>query len=153
MDKLFRQVKTSERIPTDYKRYETSIGNVHFLDFSRLKIEWWLEELEPPKIDNALEQRQEVYKKAGEKWGQYSQMEMAIEEALEFALAVRKQIRKSDDNTFAHMVEEFADLEIMMEQVEQMHSDSGFRDMVNAQKVFKIDRLLNILKGETNADH
>jgi len=147
MDKLFRQVKTSERIPTDYKRYETSIGNVHFLDFSRLKIEWWLEELEPPKIDNALEQRQEVYKKAGEKWGQYSQMEMAIEEALEFALAVRKQIRKSDDNTFAHMVEEFADLEIMMEQVEQMHSDSGFRDMVNAQKEFKIDRLLKILKG------
>ncbi len=147
MDKLFRQVNTSERIPTDYKRYETSIGNVHFLDFSRLKIEWWLEELEPPKIDNALEQRQEVYKKAGEKWGQYSQMEMAIEEALEFALAVRKQIRKSDDNTFAHMVEEFADLEIMMEQVEQMHSDSGFRDMVNAQKEFKIDRLLKILKG------
>ena len=147
MDKLFRQVNTSERIPTDYKRYETSIGNVHFLDFSRLKIEWWLEELEPPKIDNALEQRQEVYKKAGEKWGQYAQMEMAIEEALEFALAVRKQIRKSDDNTFAHMVEEFADLEIMMEQVEQMHSDSGFRDMVNAQKEFKIDRLLKILKG------
>jgi len=75
-------------------------------------------------------------------------MEMAIEEALEFALAVRKQIRKSDNNTFSHMVEEFADLEIMMEQVEQMHSDSGFRDMVNAQKVFKIDRLLKRLKGE-----
>lgn len=48
MDKLFRQVNTSDRIPTEYQRYDTNIGNVHFLAFFRQKIEWWLEPVELP---------------------------------------------------------------------------------------------------------
>ncbi|MGJ1516508.1 hypothetical protein ACR79N_16075 [Sphingobacterium siyangense] len=57
MDKLFRQVKTSERMPTEYKRYETNIGNVHFLAFFRHNIDWWLEKVELPSeedINNSL---------------------------------------------------------------------------------------------------
>lgn len=88
-----------------------------------------------------LEQRNEVYQQAIDTWGAQAQMEMANEEATEFALAVRKQIRKNNDQTFTNLVEEFADIEIMLEQVELMHSHLGFRDMVNAQKEYKVKRL------------
>ncbi len=88
-----------------------------------------------------LEKRKEVYQQAVDTWGSKAQMEMANEEATEFALAVRKQIRKNNDQSFANLVEEFADIEIMLEQVELMHSHLGFRDMVNGQKEFKVNRL------------
>jgi|GEM_PF-1170886 len=88
-----------------------------------------------------LKQRNEIYQQAVDKWGAQAQMEMANEEATEFALAVRKQLRKNNDQSFANLVEEFADIEIMLEQVELMHSHLGFRDMINAQKEYKIKRL------------
>lgn len=99
--------------------------------------------------DFTLEQRHEVYKRAVAKWGEASQMEMANEEGLEFALAVRKQLRKNNDKTFANLVEEFADLEIMMEQVELIHGGQDFRAMVNAQKQFKINRLIDRINKDS----
>ena len=96
-----------------------------------------------------LEQRNEIYQQAVDTWGTQAQMEMANEEATEFALAVRKQIRKNNDQTFTNLVEEFADIEIMLEQVELMHAHLGFRDMVNSQKEFKINRLKKRLDEKT----
>lgn len=96
-----------------------------------------------------LEQRNEIYQQAVDTWGAQAQMEMANEEALEFALSIRKQLRKNNDQSFANLVEEFADIEIMLEQVELMHSHLGFRDMVNSQKEFKINRLKKRLDEKT----
>ena len=89
-----------------------------------------------------LKIREEAYKKAIHKWGAKAQLEMAQEEATELALAVRKHIRKNDDVSFSNLVEEIADVEIMIEQIVMMHNDFGFRQMVDAQKAFKISRLL-----------
>ena len=89
-----------------------------------------------------LKIREDAYKMAIEKWGEKAQLEMAQEEATELALAVRKHIRKNDEASFSNLVEEIADVEIMIEQIVMMHSDFGFRQMVDAQKAFKISRLL-----------
>lgn len=99
--------------------------------------------------DGTIDLRYDVYKRAVAKWGEASQMEMANEEALEFALAVRKQLRKNDNKTFANLVEEFADLEIMMEQVELMHGGQDFRAMVNTQKQYKIYRLIERIEKDS----
>jgi len=92
-----------------------------------------------------LEQREKVYKRAIEKWGEKAQLEMAQEEATELALAIRKQIRKNDEASFSNLVEEIADVEIMIEQITLMHKYFGFRQMIDAQKAFKISRLLKRL--------
>jgi|TARA_Y100000310_G_C20704425_1_gene834158 NTP pyrophosphatase (non-canonical NTP hydrolase) len=89
-----------------------------------------------------LKIREDAYKMAIEKWGAKAQLEMAQEEATELALAVRKHIRKNDETSFSNLVEEIADVEIMIEQIVMMHNDFGFRQMVDAQKAFKISRLL-----------
>jgi phosphoribosyl-ATP pyrophosphohydrolase len=92
-----------------------------------------------------LEQREKVYKMALKKWGEKAQLEMAQEEATELALAVRKHIRKNDDSSFSNLVEEIADVEIMIEQIVMMHKYFKFREMVDSQKTFKINRLLKRL--------
>ena len=89
-----------------------------------------------------LKIREDAYKMAIEKWGEKAQLEMAQEEATELALAVRKHIRKNDESSFSNLVEEIADVEIMIEQIKLMHKDFGFQQMVDAQKAFKISRLL-----------
>lgn len=78
-----------------------------------------------------LTQRNEVYKKALDRWGQRAQLEMAQEEATELALAVRKYIRKDDDITFSQLVEEIADVEIMIEQIQMMYNEMNLRNIID----------------------
>lgn len=92
-----------------------------------------------------LEKRNEAYLKAIKKWGAKAQLEMAQEEATELALAIRKEIRKNNEASFSNLVEEVADMEIMIEQIHLMYKDLGFRQMVDSQKAFKINRLLKRL--------
>lgn len=80
-----------------------------------------------------------VYKKAIEKWGVTAQLEMAQEEATELALAVRKFIRKQDDQSFDDMANEIADVEIMIEQIKQMYPETV--NLIKEHKIFKIKRL------------
>jgi len=95
-----------------------------------------------------IEQRRQVYVLAQKQWGKKAQMEMAQEEATELALAIRKQIRKNDDITFANLVEEVADMEIMIEQIDLMHGES-FRQLVDFQKEFKVERLAQRVNKNT----
>jgi NTP pyrophosphatase (non-canonical NTP hydrolase) len=88
-----------------------------------------------------LELRHEVYKKALEKWGRKSQLEMAQEEATELALAVRKYIRKDDDDTYVEMISEIADVEIMIEQIKLMYKKSEIIKSIEVEKSFKVHRL------------
>ena len=92
-----------------------------------------------------LSEREKVYKMAIDKWGEKAQLEQAQEEATELALAVRKHIRNNNNESFNNLIEEIADVEIMIEQIKFMHNDFGFQDLVDAQKAFKINRLIGRL--------
>ena len=93
---------------------------------------------------NKLE-REELYLAAIDKWGLTSQLEMAQEEALELALALRKEIRINSKETYIDLIGEIADVEIMIEQLDFMF-DSNFRKKVEEQKTFKLNRLKERLK-------
>ena len=80
-----------------------------------------------------------------DKWGLTSQLEMAQEEALELALALRKEIRINSKETYIDLIGEIADVEIMIEQLDFMF-DSNFRKKVEEQKTFKLNRLKERLK-------
>lgn len=82
---------------------------------------------------------QEIYKKTIEKWGQTAQLEMAQEEAIELALAVRKFIRNGNDKTFDDLSNEMADVEIMTEQIKFMYPE--IEEKIQEHKKFKLDRL------------
>lgn len=89
------------------------------------------------------EERNTVYKTVVEKWGNTAQLEMAQEEATEMALAVRKFVRKQDDATFTHMIEEIADVENMIAQIEFMYPTANIRQMIEHQKDFKLNRVMD----------
>ena len=98
---------------------------------------------------NTLEKRQEVYNQALNKWGAKAQMEMALEEAIELALAIRKEIRKNNEQTLRDLAGEVADVKIMIEQIELMMKDSDFSKQVDQIMDFKIYRLRERLKADS----
>lgn len=93
------------------------------------------------------EKRNEIYELAIKKWGELAQLEMAQEEATELALAVRKHVRKNNEASLNHLAEEIADVEIMIEQITFMHNHLDFRKMIDLQKLFKLNRLINRIDG------
>lgn len=96
-----------------------------------------------------LELREEIYQKALKKWKERSQLEMAQEEAIEFALAIRKFIRKADDQTFSNLLEEIADVEIMIEQIKMMYRHTGIESSIEIEKIFKVNRLKDRLNNDS----
>lgn len=96
-----------------------------------------------------IEKRNEIYKLAIKTWGQRAQLEMAQEEATELALAVRKFTRNSDEKSFNNLIEEIADVEIMIEQISMMNNSIEFRELVEQQKNFKLNRLNNRLQHKS----
>lgn len=88
------------------------------------------------------EERTTVYKTVIEKWGIRAQLEMAQEEATEMALAVRKFIRKDDTESFNHLIEEIADVENMIAQIEFIYRDFNVRKMIEEKKDFKLNRVM-----------
>lgn len=84
-------------------------------------------------------QKQDLYKRTIEKWGQRAQLEMAQEEATELALAIRKLIRRNDSKRFIDLCGEIADVEIMIEQLKTMFP--GIQSDIDMQKDFKLNRL------------
>jgi hypothetical protein len=95
------------------------------------------------------EKRNEIYQLAIDTWGDRAQLEMAQEEATELALGIRKFIRNGDEKSFKNMVEEIADVEIMIEQISMMNNSVYFRYLVEQQKDFKLDRLEKRLENKS----
>ena len=93
--------------------------------------------------------RKIVYKTALKKWGIVAQLEMAQEEATELALAVRKHIRKDNTDSFNHMIEEIADVEIMIAQIETMFENFPVRELIEKQKDFKVKRLMERISNNS----
>ncbi|HLS36688.1 MAG TPA: hypothetical protein VK023_00320 [Sphingobacterium bovisgrunnientis] len=98
---------------------------------------------------NTLEKRQEVYIQAINKWGAKAQLEMALEESIELALAIRKELRKNDEKSLNDLAGEVADVKIMIEQIELMMLNSDFSKQVDQIMDFKIYRLRERLRANS----
>jgi len=70
-------------------------------------------------------------------YGTVSQIDMAIEECSELQKALLKHRRKPDGNTRKNIIDEIADVQIMLEQLQIIYS---CKDEVNDRIDFKIDR-------------
>lgn len=86
-------------------------------------------------------ERKTIYELAIEQWGPIAQKIKAIEEMAELIQALCKDFLGKLD--LLNMVEETADVEIMMEQLRFMFGDEAIDDA----KQFKIERLAAMLAG------
>lgn len=87
-------------------------------------------------------ERSQILQAAIKKWGKEIQIEIAIEEMAELIKALQKLKRNSQDSTqwmelIHNVLEEIADVEIMIEQLKLIYSVSGVEDF----KTFKYSRL------------
>ena len=85
-------------------------------------------------------QEAEIYKKAIEKWGVRSQVEMAIEECAELIVVIRHAQR--DRATAGDIAQEVADVEIMCGQLREIIGD----DVVAQCKKEKLNWLESRIK-------
>ena len=93
--------------------------------------------------------REEIYKKAGLKWGESSQIIVAIEELSELINQLSKHLNgKCKD--MAHIVDELADSRIMIEQMEFIF---GVQEDVIQRFQVKILKLDDIVTGRVNHPH
>jgi hypothetical protein len=85
--------------------------------------------------------RTEIYKKAIEKWGQPLQIGMAIEEMAELIKELNKWMRgkKNDEN----IIEEMADVEIMLEQLKVMFSNHSEIEEAKHEKLKRVELMLH----------
>jgi len=89
--------------------------------------------------------RKKLYQKAKEKWGIEAQQNMLIEECAELIQAINKYERLLDSKCLVNLIEEIADVEIMLEQIKQfLCLDSATK----SAKLKKLQRLEKILKGD-----
>lgn len=84
---------------------------------------------------------EDIFIKAIDKWGERHQLEMAQEEATELALAIRKFIRYSNDDSFDKLADEMADVEITTELIKFMYPE--IVEKIKERKKFKLNRLSN----------
>ncbi len=88
-------------------------------------------------------ERANIYHEAINKWGDFAQKLMAIEEMAELIQALCKDFRGKLD--LLNVIEETADVKIMMEQLEILF---GTSEAVEAAMDTKIDRLRGRLHGK-----
>lgn len=97
-----------------------------------------------------------LYLKAIESWGEYAQLDQGIEEAAEFIQAINKWKRNTGVDNARKLVEEMADLSIMIGQVKAlMVLHLGEEKVVRLFAEFKgrkLRRLQKLLKGTDNGE-
>ena len=84
-----------------------------------------------------------LYTAAVRKWGLQSQFGMLMEECAELIQATNKVMRKGDEdvNTWRHLAEEMADVEIMIEQLKHVIDWQNLEEKVATAKHDKLLRL------------
>ena len=97
-----------------------------------------------------------IYEKALSLWGIHAQIMKAVEESSEFIQSSMKLLfsNKQHSRNFyepelKNFIEEYADLEIMMEQIEEWYG-KNFRNHVNKVKNQKLEKLDKKLKEMEN---
>lgn len=86
-----------------------------------------------------------VYKQAIDKWGQDAQLDLLAEECLECALAVHRY-KRARDYSFSGLINEMADVEIMLEQIKVLLCEGNDKDVFKIAKNKKLKRLKQRLK-------
>jgi len=91
--------------------------------------------------------RKKLYRLAWAKWGSEAQFVVFMEECAELIKAVSKYMRfgKKSAQPARDLVEEIADVEIMIEQVITMNDWENFRERIDQAKSDKLKRLANIV--------
>jgi NTP pyrophosphatase (non-canonical NTP hydrolase) len=82
--------------------------------------------------------RREIFKMAEEKWGVLGQVDMAAEECAELIVAIHHAKRRGDWHA---VMEEVADVEIMMEQMRQI-LDSDVIDRIRSEKLKRLHEMV-----------
>lgn len=85
--------------------------------------------------------RVKILEKAIAKYGAQMQSLMLVEEVGELIQAVIKMQRNPMHATLENLAEEIADVEICIEQQKMIYKDANLRQMVDAYKKQKIQRL------------
>ena len=89
----------------------------------------------------------DLYKKAILKWGEQSQITMAIEECGELITALAKKDRCSNGSTIDDIIKEMVDVEIMIEQLKLIYDSGKFGcftfEIFKQKKLQKLEKLLN----------
>ncbi len=93
------------------------------------------------------DQRQEIYSVAFNVWGAHAQELMAVEEMSELTQALSKHFRGKTD--LVNIVEEIADVRIMLEQLEMLFDCSA---AVQGAMDYKIERLHERLDNSWRAE-
>ena len=83
-----------------------------------------------------------ICKRALETWGETAQMLMVIEEMSELTKEILKNINRHKDN-ISEIIEETADVEIMLEQLKICYDIEAEVEKYKAAKVLKIEQRLN----------
>lgn len=94
--------------------------------------------------------RRKIYSDAWTKWGFELQMITFMEEASELIKAVSKYARgwKKSTRCERYLIEEIADVEIMIEQLEMQHNWCNWRQRIDTAKHDKLLRLKKTLEGD-----
>lgn len=86
-----------------------------------------------------LKQREEVYNKALEKWGEFSQLDQALEEMAELMVVINKYKRTKMDladkkeQILENLIEEIADTKMCIEQLEMMFGKEKVNNMLDVK--------------------
>ena len=89
-----------------------------------------------------------VLKRALQTWGGQAQMLMVVEEMSELTREILKNVNRGKDNVAA-IVEETADVEIMLEQLKENYGIAERVSVYKAEKLKQIERRLNELDKKT----
>ena len=81
-----------------------------------------------------------LYQTAIKEWGECAQILVAIEEMAELTKALAKNFRSDDAETVENVVEEIADVEIMMDQLRVIYKQRA-AETVDEIKKAKLNRL------------
>ena len=84
----------------------------------------------------------DIYGRALKTWGKAPQMLQVIEEMSELTKEILKNVNRGKDN-IAELIEETADVEIMLEQLKVCYGIAKQVDAYKAEKLIKIEKRLD----------
>ena len=85
----------------------------------------------------------ELIKYIANRYGKEAQLMMLMEECAELIQASSKQLRRKD-KSINHLIEELADVRIMIEQIEYLY---WIKNLVEDEMIFKLNRQLERMKS------
>lgn len=98
--------------------------------------------------DEKKQERLDLYNKALEKWGEFSQLDQALEEMAELMVAINKykrikmDLKEKKDKIMDNLYEEIADVKMCLEQLEMMFGEENIDNFLD----YKIEKFKKCFK-------